>query len=127
MPWLVYYRALEHSPVGLVSVIGATYGGVTAVLAGAAPSPRPRRRDAPAPRNATAPAAPPPSVTRYAARHQPAARTAVLALVSALTYGTGAFLLGSYSPRSGWLLAALAAYAMSVAALIVARPFLCRA
>ncbi|HUZ24401.1 MAG TPA: EamA family transporter [Streptosporangiaceae bacterium] len=31
--WLCYYRALECGPVGLVSAIGATYGGVTALLA----------------------------------------------------------------------------------------------
>lgn len=31
--WLCYYRALETGPVGLVSAIGASYGGVTALLA----------------------------------------------------------------------------------------------
>jgi drug/metabolite transporter (DMT)-like permease len=31
--WLFYYRALERGPVGLVSAIGASYGGVTALLA----------------------------------------------------------------------------------------------
>ena len=31
--WLFYYRALESGPVGLVSAIGASYGGVTALLA----------------------------------------------------------------------------------------------
>jgi uncharacterized membrane protein len=31
--WICYYRALECGPVGLVSAIGATYGGITALLA----------------------------------------------------------------------------------------------
>jgi drug/metabolite transporter (DMT)-like permease len=31
--WLSYYRALTTGPVGLVSAIGASYGGVTALLA----------------------------------------------------------------------------------------------
>src|SRR5436309_3186228 len=31
--WLFYYRALATGPIGLVSAIGASYGGVTALLA----------------------------------------------------------------------------------------------
>jgi len=31
--WLTYYKALEDGPVGVVSAIAATYGGVAAVLA----------------------------------------------------------------------------------------------
>jgi drug/metabolite transporter (DMT)-like permease len=47
-----------------------------------------------------------------------------LALVSALTYGVGAFLLGQYSVRAGWLPSTLVAYTASVLTLLLALPFL---
>jgi drug/metabolite transporter (DMT)-like permease len=47
-------------------------------------------------------------------------RGLVLALVSALTYGTGAFWLGAYAASAGWLVADLAVYIISVTVLLVA-------
>ncbi len=121
--WLTYYRALEDGPVGLVSALASTYGGVAAVLAvvflgenlalsggvgvvlaiagiamAAAQSPGPGGGRAARP-------------------------GIVLALVSALTYGAGSFLLGGFSPHVGWLAAALVAYGSSVTALIAALRF----
>jgi uncharacterized membrane protein len=150
--WLAYYRALEHGPVGLVSAIGATYGGVTALLAvavlgesiggvggagvvlavgGAAMAAAHASDAAPA-------AAPAGGVTAGGAaavlyRGLPRlgfARPSFpqpgipLALVSALTYGVGAFLLGQYSVRAGWLPSTLVAYTASVLSLLLALPFL---
>jgi len=48
---------------------------------------------------------------------------ATMALASALIYGAGAFLLGHYSVREGWLAATLVTYATSVLALAAALPF----
>jgi drug/metabolite transporter (DMT)-like permease len=46
--------------------------------------------------------------------------------LSALTYGVGGFLLGHFSARVGWLVAALVARVVSMAVLIVIVPFLAR-
>jgi drug/metabolite transporter (DMT)-like permease len=44
----------------------------------------------------------------------------LLALASALTYGTGAFWLGAYAASAGWLVSALTVYVVSVTVLLVA-------
>jgi len=145
--WLTYYRALEHGPVGIVSGAAATYGGVTAILAlivlgeplgrfggigdalavaGVAaaamqtagrpqavtidgiPMPRQWALDGPAPARS--------------ARRRPWGL--LLALASALTYGTGAFWLGAYAASAGWLVSALTVYIISVTVLLVA--LICR-
>src|SRR5438105_1944230 len=108
--WLTYYRALEHGPVGVVSGAAATYGGVTALLAllvlgeplgrfggignalavaGVAAAAMQTTRGAP------------PEATARRGRHARPTRArgrawqgVLLALASALTYGTGAFWLG---------------------------------
>ena len=49
-----------------------------------------------------------------------------LAIGCALAYGLGGFLLGEYSARAGWLVAALVAHGASITALLVALPFLGR-
>jgi len=146
--WLTYYRALEHGPVGIVSGAAATYGGVTAILAlivlgeplgrfggigdalavagvaAAAMQSTGRRRAAvtidgiPVPRQWALDGA---ALTR-SARSRPWGL--LLALASALTYGTGAFWLGAYAASAGWLVSALIVYIISVTVLLVA--LICR-
>jgi drug/metabolite transporter (DMT)-like permease len=48
----------------------------------------------------------------------------MLALTSALTYGTGAFWLGMYASAAGWLVSTLAMYIISVTVLLIA--LICR-
>jgi drug/metabolite transporter (DMT)-like permease len=138
--WLTYYRALEHGPVGIVSGAAATYGGVTALLAlvvlgeplgrfggignalavaGVAAAAMQSTRGAP------------PDATARRGRHaRPAPawgaawRGVLLALASALTYGTGAFWLGAYAAAAGWLVSTLATYIISVTVLLIA--LICR-
>jgi drug/metabolite transporter (DMT)-like permease len=152
--WLCYYRALESGPVGLVSSIGATYGGVTALLAVAVLGERIGSMGGAGVAlsvagiaMATARSTPPPAaaggaeMTGLAVMHMAApARTTgsavlarglgrpgiPLALASASSYGVGAFLLGRYSAGAGWLPSTLVAYIASVAALVLALPFLGR-
>jgi transporter family protein len=135
--WLTYYRALEHGPVGIVSGAAATYGGVTAVLAflvlgeplgrfggignalavaGVAAAVTHRTTSGGGPQ-----------VARGGGRHArlapawgPAWRGVILALTSALTYGTGAFWLGMYASAAGWLVSTLAMYIISVTILLIA-------
>jgi transporter family protein len=137
--WLTYYRALEHGPVGIVSGAAATYGGVTALLAllvlgeplgryggignalavaGVAAAAMQRTRGEVA------------QVARRG-RHARPARAwgralpgVLLALASALTYGTGAFWLGMYASAAGWLVSTLAMYIISVTVLLIA--LICR-
>jgi drug/metabolite transporter (DMT)-like permease len=146
--WLTYYRALEHGPVGIVSGAAATYGGVTAILAlvvlgeplgrfggigdalavagvaAAAMQTTGRPRAAvtidgiPVPRQWALDGA----VPARAARSRPWGL--LLALASALTYGTGAFWLGAYAASAGWLVSALMVYIISVTVLLVA--LICR-
>lgn len=124
--WLAYYAALASGPVGLVSAIGAAYGGVTALLAVAVLG---EHLGGPGGAGAVLTVA---GVTMAAggAGERAAAATGGaqwpgirLALASALTYGAGAFLLGTSSARAGWLASALVAYACSVIALLIALPF----
>jgi drug/metabolite transporter (DMT)-like permease len=49
-----------------------------------------------------------------------------LAIVSALGYGIGGFLLGKYSARAGWLVAALVAHGVSITVMLLALPLLRR-
>jgi drug/metabolite transporter (DMT)-like permease len=145
--WLTYYRALEHGPVGIVSGAAATYGGVTAVLAlvvlgeplgrfgglgdalavagvAAAAMQTSGRPSAvtidgiPVPRQWALDGAAP----SRGARSRPWGL--LLALASALTYGTGAFWLGAYAATAGWLVSALSVYIISVTVLLVA--LICR-
>jgi drug/metabolite transporter (DMT)-like permease len=141
--WLTYYRALEHGPVGIVSGAAATYGGVTAILAlivlgeplgrfggigdalavagvAAAAMQTTGRPSAvtidgiPVPRRWALDGAAP----DRGARSRPWGL--LLALASALTYGTGAFWLGAYAATAGWLVSALTVYIISVTVLLVA-------
>jgi drug/metabolite transporter (DMT)-like permease len=143
--YLAFYRALEYgSAMGLVSAINATYGGVTTTLAVlvlgehlggygtvgvvlavagvAMASARPPRPDEALPITVGEPivgVAPAPSRIRGLSR-----AGIPLAFASALTYGSGAFLLGDYSARAGWLTSSLVAHGSSVTALLVALPLL---
>ncbi len=146
--WLCYYRALESGPVGLVSAIGASYGGVTALLAVAvlgehiggfggagvmlavggvalAVARAPKAAGAPGEVSAAAlDRGPRHTFARAVAAQRGFLRQGTtLALASALTYGVGAFLLGRYSIRAGWLPSTLVTYAASVLALVLALPF----
>jgi drug/metabolite transporter (DMT)-like permease len=146
--WLTYYRALEHGPVGIVSGAAATYGGVTAVLAlivlgeplgrfggigdalavaGVAAaamqtSGRPRAAvttdGIPVPRQWALDGAAP----VRGPRSRPWGL--LLALASAITYGTGAFWLGANAASAGWLVSALTVYIISATVLLVA--LICR-
>jgi drug/metabolite transporter (DMT)-like permease len=138
--WLTYYRALEHGPVGVVSGAAATYGGVTAVLAlvvlgeplgrfggignalavagvAAAAMQRTTGETQDLVPGRGRHARPAPAWGR-------AWRGIILALTSALTYGTGAFWLGMYASAAGWLVSTLAMYIISVTVLLVA--LICR-
>ncbi len=49
-----------------------------------------------------------------------------LAIICALAYGVGGFLLGKYSARAGWLVAALVAHGASITVMLMALPLLRR-
>ena len=143
--WLTYYRALEHGPVGIVSGAAATYGGVTAILAlivlgepigrfggigdalavagvAAAAMQTTGRPQAAVTINGI------PMPRQWVLDGRPPARNMpwglLLAIASALTYGTGAFWLGAYAASAGWLVSALTVYIVSVTVLLVA--LICR-
>ena len=141
--WLTYYRALEHGPVGIVSGAAATYGGVTAILAlvvlgeplgrfggigdalavaGVAAA---AMQTTGRPSAVTIDGIPVPrqwALDGAAPVRGPRSRPwgLLLALASALTYGTGAFWLGAYAASAGWLVSALTVYIISVTVLLVA-------
>ena len=142
--WLTYYRALEHGPVGIVSGAAATYGGVTALLALLVLG-EPLGRyvglgDALAVAGVAAAAMQAPRVRKAAAtglggidggldprelaRQRLARRGTwagvMLAIVSAVTYGTGAFWLGTYAASAGWLVSALVVDIIAVTVLAAA-------
>ncbi len=142
--YLAFYRALEYGgPVGLVSAISATYGGVTTllavivlgehlggygtsgvVLAVAGVAMAAARSQGTAPTLPIAIAEPIVGVAPGPSRARRLSRAGVpLAFGSALTYGVGGFLLGDYSARAGWLGSALVAHGSSVTALLMAVPF----
>jgi drug/metabolite transporter (DMT)-like permease len=137
--WLTYYRALEHGPVGIVSGAAATYGGVTAVLAlivlgeplgrfggigdalavaGVAAA---AMQSTGRPQAVTIDGIPVPRQWALDGSAPPRSRPwgLLLALASALTYGTGAFWLGAYAASAGWLVSALTVYIISVTVLLV--------
>lgn len=144
--YLAFYRALEYGgAVGLVSAISATYGGVTTVLAVAVLGERisgvgtlgvvlavagialAAARPAPAAEPSIAVGEPIVGVAPAPSRIRSLSRAGVpLAIVSALAYGCGGLLLGDYSARAGWLVAALIAHGASVTALLMALPLLGR-
>lgn len=144
--YLAFYRALEYGgAVGLVSAISATYGGVTTVLAVAVLGERisgvgtlgvvlavagialAAARPAPAAEPSIAVGEPIVGVAPAPSRIRSLSRAGVpLAIVSALAYGCGGLLLGEYSARAGWLVAALVAHGASVTALLMALPLLGR-
>ena len=123
--WLTYYRALENGgPIGLVSAIASTYGGIAAAMAVMVLGEH------------LGPAATAGVVLTVGGVCLAAARSAgvlpagagprsgiPLALASAVTYGVGSCILGGLSARADWLPAALVAYGTSAAALILALPF----
>jgi drug/metabolite transporter (DMT)-like permease len=151
--YLTFYRALEYGgAVGLISAISATYGGVTTVLAVAllgerigalgalgvalavtgiamaAARPAAGAEDSLAVGEPIVGVAPAPSrIARAPARIRNLSRAGVpLAIACALSYGFGGFLLGKYSARAGWLVAALIAHGASVTVLLTALPLLGR-
>jgi len=119
--YLSFYRALEEGPVGLVSAIGATYGGVTAILAvlvlgeslgliggwGVEPL-------------VGVAVVPSGGATGYSSVG------VSFAFASALAYGVGGFLLGDFAGRTGWLSATLVARLASMVVLLGVLPFLGR-
>jgi drug/metabolite transporter (DMT)-like permease len=122
--WLTYYKALEGGPVGVVSAIAATYGGVAAVLAVLVLGEHLGLSGGTGVILAVG------GVVLVAARSggglaaRGVARSGILlALVSAATYGVSSFLLGGFSAQVGWLAAALVSHGSSLAALLLALPF----
>jgi transporter family protein len=145
LSYLAFYQAVAIGSPGLMSAISSTYGGVAAILAvvllgerltglglagvvlavvgivlaaagpgGPAPGP---------------PAAPVRSGSgaRDAGLQGRAGSPALalsLALLSALGYGVGGYLLGEYSRRSGWLMPGVIAHGTSVLALAAVLPLL---
>jgi drug/metabolite transporter (DMT)-like permease len=144
--YLAFYRALEYGgAVGLVSAISATYGGVTTVLAVGVLGERisgagafgvalavagialAAARPASAAERSIAVGEPIVGVAPAPSRIRSLSRAGIpLAIVSALAYGVGGLLLGEYSARAGWLVAALVAHGASVTALLMALPLLGR-
>jgi len=146
--YLAFYRALEHGGgVGLVSAISATYGGVTTVLAvailgehlgvagaigvalavagialaAARPAGVRDSSDRPVAEASVAIGEPIVGVAPAPSRIRTLSRAGVpLAIVSALGYGVGGFLLGKYSARAGWLPAALVAHGVSITVMLLA-------
>ncbi len=121
--WLTYYRALEHGPVGIVSGAAATYGGVTALLALLVLG-EPLGRyvglgDALAVAGVAAAAMQSPGRQKRAGQRKNFSGV-MLAIVSAVTYGTGAFWLGTYAASAGWLVSALVVDIIAVTVLAAA-------
>ena len=154
--YLAFYRALEYGgAVGLVSAISATYGGVTTVLAvvllgehlrvtgaigvalavvgialaAAHPAAGANASGGGSPGGEASVAIGEPivGVAPAPSRIRSLSRAGVpLAIISALGYGVGGFLLGKYSARAGWLVAALVAHGASITVMVMALPLLSR-
>ena len=154
--YLAFYRALEYGGgVGLVSAISATYGGVTTILAvavlgehlgvsgaigvalavvgialaAARPAASGDESDGGSPGREASIAIGEPIVGLAPApsRIRSLSRAGVpLAIICALAYGVGGFLLGKYSARAGWLVAALVAHGASITVMLMALPLLRR-
>jgi uncharacterized membrane protein len=118
--WLAYYKALNHGPVSVVAAIGATYGGVAALLAVAVLGEHPGAAGITGIALAVAGVA---ALTASGGNHAGTRAGIPLAVASAAAFGIGAFVLGGASARAGWLPAALVTAAASAATLIVAFPF----
>ena len=141
LSYLAFYQAVAIGSPGLMSAISSTYGGVAAilavvllgerltglgiagvvlavigiVLAAAGPG-------TPAPAAAT-PTGPGAAVSGRVRSGSPALAVS-LALLSAVGYGVGGYLLGEYSQRSGWLMPGVIAHGTSVLALAGVLPLL---
>ncbi len=141
LSYLAFYQAVAIGSPGLMSAISSTYGGVAAilavvllgerltglgiagvvlavigiVLAAAGPG-------TPAPA-AAAPTGPGAAVSGRVRSGSPALAVS-LALLSAVGYGVGGYLLGEYSQRSGWLMPGVIAHGTSVLALAGVLPLL---
>jgi len=141
--YLTFYKALEYGPIGLVSAIGATYGGVTAILAFVLLSERlglagtsgvalsvigvtmAAARSARDPEAISIPAGEPaaPIAPPHTSDGAHGRAGIPFALASALAYGFGGFLLGYFSGRFGWFQAAFIARTAAMVALLAALPF----
>lgn len=154
--YLAFYRALEYGGgVGLVSAISATYGGVTTILAVvvlgehlgvsgaigvalavvgialAAARPAAGGDDSgggsPGRETSIAIGEPIVGLAPAPSRIRSLSRAGVpLAIICALAYGVGGFVLGKYSARAGWLVAALVAHGASITVMVMALPLLRR-
>jgi drug/metabolite transporter (DMT)-like permease len=152
--YLAFYRALEYGgAVGLVSAISATYGGVTTVLAvvvlgehlgvpgavgvvlavagialaAARPAAGGDASGGSGGAVSVAIGEPIVGVAPAPSRIRSLSRAGVpLAIICALAYGVGGFLLGKYSARAGWLVAALVAHGASITVMLMALPLLRR-
>ena len=154
--YLAFYRALEYGGgVGLVSAISATYGGVTTILAVvvlgehlgvsgaigvalavvgialAAARPAVGGDDSgggsPGRETSIAIGEPIVGLAPAPSRIRSLSRAGVpLAIICALAYGVGGFVLGKYSARAGWLVAALVAHGASITVMVMALPLLRR-
>jgi drug/metabolite transporter (DMT)-like permease len=122
--WLAYYKALDHGPVSVVAAVGATYGGVAALLAVAVLGEHPGDSGIAGIALTVAGAA---ALTAGGGHHASGRAGIPLAAASAAAFGVGvgvgAFILGGASAQAGWLPASLITAAASVTALIVAFPF----
>jgi drug/metabolite transporter (DMT)-like permease len=144
--YLSFYRALELGPVGLVSAIGSSYGGVAAVLAfvvlderlgvagttgvalavvgvslAAARAHAARETVSLSAGEPLVGVVPSPTATR------PGTRAGIpFAFISAASYGVGGFLLGYFSGRVGWLAATLITRLAALVVLAAIVPFLGR-
>jgi drug/metabolite transporter (DMT)-like permease len=144
--YLTFYKALELGPIGLVSAIGATYGGVTAILAFVLLNERlgvagttgvalsvigvtmAAARSAREPEVIVLPVGEPAAPIAHQTETDEAhGRAGIpLALASALSYGFGGFLLGYFSGRFGWFETTFVARSAAMVALLAAVPFFAR-
>lgn len=136
--WLCYYWALEHGPVAVVGALAATYGAIAALLAVTVLGERLSGAAAAgigiAVAGAVAAAAgrkaaisdPPGAGPESGWRRSRASRAIAAAGLSAVLYGLGAFWLAREAAPVGWLPAAVAAYMVSVVAVLVFAPTLSR-
>jgi drug/metabolite transporter (DMT)-like permease len=121
--WATYYLALEAGPVGVVSAVAASYGGIAAVLAVLVLGEHLGRAGGAGVILVVAGVGL--AVAQVSSGSGAAGQRSgiMLALLSAATYGVFSFLLGGFSAHVGWLAAALATYGSSVAALLAGLPF----
>ena len=149
LSYLAFYQAVAIGSPGLMSAISSTYGGVAAVLAvvllgerltwlgiagvalavlGIVLAAAGRGAPAPSPAPATVPSGGATDVgatdVGLKVRAGSPALAVSLALLSALGYGVGGYLLGESSQRSGWLMPGVIAHGTSVLALAGVLPLL---